>query len=158
VELFKQIYFDVSKFRGVLGKVSFFKKMLFSEERSMQELGVILKAAHIFGSDYIEWKFALNTTYTTPEHAVKNTFKDMYFKHMEKSFNTDAKDIENHIRNGKQLISAASDMQKTMQTNNGSGVDDIKKYLVELNDEVMNNSTWSSSFEVIDLNMENSKK
>jgi len=158
IEDFRDIFFNTTVFRGVLGKISFFKELLFSSDLEEQELGIVLKAVHVFGHEYIEWKFAIDINTLTTENIVRNTFKDMYFKYIEKSFSNNIDDVENHIRTGKQLISAAVDMQKATASNSSSSVSDIKDYLVELNDKAMSNSTWSSSFDVIDLDLENTKE
>ena len=158
IELFEMFFFNVKKFRGVFGKINFFKQLLYHGNEKLRELGVILKSAHTFGYKYIEWKFALNTSQIAIDDVMKATFMDMYFKYVEKSFMLKPDEVENHIRSGKQLISAALDIQKaSTQTSGGNTFDEIKNYLVKLNDEVIQKEQWNLQLDIIDVDVENAE-
>jgi len=150
IRIFEFLFFDRKFFRGVLSKINFFKKLLASDSKEEQELGIVLKAAYQFGKEYVEWKFGLTSKSTDPTSIVTNTFKDMYFKYMEKSFTLKPDEIHEHLKAGKQLISAALDIQKSQSS--GSTVDSIKQYLVELNEQVKKDQAWIKEVEVLDVN------
>ena len=157
VTVFKELFFNVDKFRGKIAKIGFFKRLIVSEDLKLQNLGIILKAAYNFGQDYIKWKFGLNNMSTATENILNNTFKDMYFKYLEKSYKSDEAQLAEHIRAGKQIISAAVDIQRASSMSGGSSTDDIKKYLMTLQDEAQN-SNWEEELEVVDIYEHNNIK
>lgn len=157
IELFQEILFRVDKFRGKISKIGFFKKLIVSDNLKYQNLGVTLKAAYTFGEDYIKWKFGLNETKINSESIVKNTFKDMYYKYLERSYKTTDETISNHIKDGKLIISAAVDIQRASTMNSSSSADDIKKYLIQLQEETQN-SDWNAAVEVVDIEEYNNTK
>lgn len=150
VELFEEIAFRTNKFRGKIKKIGFFKKLIVSDNKQYQNLGIILKAAYNFGEDYIKWKFGLNESSTEITNIVNNTFKDIYFKYLENSYKTDDNKVMEHIKAGKQIISAAVDIQKAASMSGGSSTDDIKNYLMKLQEETQN-SQWEEEIEVVDI-------
>lgn len=157
IECFREIFFRVNYLRGKIARIGFFKRLIVSDDLQKQNLGVILKAAHTFGEEYIKWKFGLNENSIDPNKIVVNTFKDMYFKYMEESYRLSENATLDHIKAGKQIISAALDMQKAAAIGNGSTEDEIKQYLLQLQEEVKNNS-WSMELEVVDINEFNNNK
>lgn len=153
IKCFKEIFFRVDDIRGKIAKIGFFKRLIVDEDKKRQNLGIILKAAHTFGTEYIKWKFGLVELSPESDKIIDSTFKDMYFKYMETSFADKTSNILDHIRAGKQLISAAADIQK-VYSSGGSTMDDIKAYLVKLQEEA---SEGYVEIDILDINEENNK-
>ena len=150
IELFEKFLFRIFVFRGKISKIGFFKRLIVSDDVKMQNLGVILKAAHTFGKEYIKWKFGLNEVNMQSANILNNTFKDMYFKYLEKSYKLQDSEIIEHIKTGKQIISAAVDIQRASNMSSGSSSDDIKKYLIELQKET-ESFAWNEEVEAVDI-------
>jgi len=148
---FKEFFFRVDSIRGQIAKIGFFKRLIVAEEQEKQHLGIILKSAHTFGIEYVKWKFGLVELSPESEKIMESTFKDMYFKYMETSFENKMGDILSHIRAGKQLISAAADIQKAYSTG-GSTMDDIKSYLVKLQEESGKSSIDIEEIDIDEIN------
>ena len=150
IELFEKLLFRIFVFRGKISKIGFFKRLIVSDDIKSQNLGIILKAAHTFGKEYIKWKFGLNETNMQAPNILNNTFQDMYFKYLEKSYKLKDSEVIEHIKAGKQIISAAVDIQRASNMNSGSSSDDIKKYLIELQKETEDLS-WNQEVEIVDI-------
>jgi hypothetical protein len=163
IKCFSYLFFNLKDFRGPIAKINFFKELLFSKKKEEQQLGIILKQAHSYGYEYLEWKFALVTSNTSMEDIVKNTFKDMYFKYAENSVQSSVNNTneDNVVRMGRQLISAAIDVNKALTSQGGgSTFDEVKQYLLELNDSVTTESeenAWEEEVEILDIEIENEK-
>ena len=166
IRCFSYLFFNLKDFRGPIAKINFFKTLLFSDkDKEKQQLGIILKQAHSYGYEYLEWKFALVTNKTSMEDIVKNTFKDMYFKYADTSVQStiNNNNEENIIKMGRQLISAAIDVGRALTSQGGgSAFDELKQYLVSLNETIINEEEegediWEEEVEVIDVDIENIK-
>jgi len=159
INLLKKYIFNISIFRGKIAKISFFKRLMYSDNTKKSVLGQILKATHMFGKEYLKWKFALNTSDSSSENIVVTTFKNMYYKYIEESYSVSDNNKDSHIRTGKQLISAAVDVQRALSTNSGGNVlIELKNYMTNLNDSLSNDKTdWEAEMEIVDIEVENSK-
>ena len=157
IKCFQEIFFRVHYIRGKIARIGFFKRLIVSDDLKAQNLGVTLKAAHTFGEEYIKWKFGLNETSIDPNKIVLNTFKDMYFKYMEESYKTPENATLDHIKAGKQIISAALDIQKATAIGSGSSEEELKQYLLKLQEEIKTQN-WSMELETVDINEFNLKE
>lgn len=154
ISLFEEIFFNLSKLKGKIAKIGFYKRLIASSDLKKQSLGVILKSAYTFGDEYIKWKFGLNELTINTANIIDNTFKDMYFKYMESSYKMSEDKIFEHIRTGKQIISAASDIAKATASG-GSSIDDIKAYLMSLQEETAGENMVELEYvDIIDENSE----
>ena len=89
----------------------------------------------------------------------------MYFKYAENSIQSsiEKSNEENVVKMGRQLISAAIDVNKALTAQGGgSTFDEVKQYLIELNEVVTQNdkenkNMWEEEVDVLDIEIENEK-
>ena len=82
IEAYREIFFDITKFKGPLGKVEFYENMMHDNRQGSEQhaFGKMLRDAHLGGADIVMAQFDISLGGQTPAEYKDFTTKKMLWK------------------------------------------------------------------------------